>query len=182
MKNKKSKLQKWKLLKSKNVFSSKWMNILNNTYQLPNGKIAKNYFHLDRPDYVLIVAHKNKNQILLIKTYRRGIDDFVYELPAGWVEQGENTTEAALRELKEETGYTGNGKVLSTIYPQPGFSSMKAIIISIEINNQTSQNLEEDENLTFEFKTLTEINNLIKNQILKDMGLISAIKIYELSL
>lgn len=118
------KLKKWKLVKSKPVFESKWMSIFNNTYKLPDGKVVENYLHLKRPDYVLIIAKDKYGNILLERNYRRGVDDFVYELPAGWIDKGESSSEAAVRELKEETGYGGEVSEVWEVYPQPAFSSM----------------------------------------------------------
>ena len=39
-----------------------------------------------------------------MRQYRRGVDEVVYELPAGWVDAHESPLEAAMRELREETG------------------------------------------------------------------------------
>ena len=47
-----------------------------------------------------------RDRIVLVRQYRCTIDDYVYELPAGLVEEGEDYREAAVREMKEETGLT----------------------------------------------------------------------------
>lgn len=171
-------MRKWLLKKTKTVFDSKWLKIKANSYELPDGTLAENYYHLDRPDYVLIIANRN-DQIILERQYRRGVDEFVYELPAGWVEQGETIEETALRELKEETGHTGKATFLGTIYPQPGFSSMKAHVIKIHLDEERNiNNLDEDEEIEFEFVSLEKLNLMIKNNEIRDMGLIAAINLY----
>ena len=45
-------------------------------------------------------------KIVLVRQYRYPINDYIYELPAGLIEPGENAAEAAVREMLEETGLT----------------------------------------------------------------------------
>lgn len=58
------------------------------------------------PDGVAIVAVDGQDRLVLIRQYRYPIGGYVYELPAGLVEAGEDPVEAAKRELFEETGLT----------------------------------------------------------------------------
>ena len=172
--------QKWKLINKRNVFESKWMNIEDRSYELPDGKVVKGYYHLDRPNYVLILAINNENQIVVEKQYRRGVDEFVYELPAGWMNTDESPVEAAKRELSEETGYVGNGEKFIEIFPQPGFSSMKAFVVILSINdNKVNENRDSDEILSYELIGIEKIKAMLKNGEIKDMGFLSALTIYE---
>jgi len=172
-------MNKWELLNSEKAFESKYITIKKNTYKLPDGTIGEDYFHMERPDYVLIIGINKTNQILVEKQYRRGINDFVYELPAGWLNEKEIPEETALRELLEETGYTGEAKLLTTIYPQPGFSSMKAHLVLIKINqdNPTQSSLEKDEDIEYQFLNQRDIDKLILNGTIKDMGMLAALNI-----
>ena len=65
-------------------------------------------------------------QILLIRQYRYAADDFVYEIPAGRLDEGEDPAECAKRELREETGCTASSvERLTTIFTTPGFTDEK---------------------------------------------------------
>lgn len=172
-------MKKWKLKSSKPVFESKWLTIKSNDYELPNGDSAKEYYHIDRPDYVLVIAHKDNN-ILVERQYRRGVDDFVYELPAGWVDKNETPEQAAIRELKEETGHIGKVRFLGTIYPQPGFSSMLAHIVEIELNGTIEdRNLEKDENIEFELMNIDKVDSMISENKFQDMGMLAALNLFK---
>src|SRR5579884_819864 len=65
-------------------------------------------------------------QVLLIKQYRYAADGYVYEIPAGRLDPGEDPRDCARRELKEETGCTATGiEHLTTIFTTPGFTDEK---------------------------------------------------------
>ena len=74
------------------------------------GSIEELYMNLPGkgPDGVTIFAlyGEKKDQVVLVRQFRYAVGHFVYELPAGLVEQGENLREAAEREMWEETGLT----------------------------------------------------------------------------
>ena len=62
-------------------------------------------------------------RILLIRQYRYAAEGYLYEIPAGRLDPGEPPAECALRELREETGYSaGNVEILTTFYTTPGFT------------------------------------------------------------
>jgi ADP-ribose pyrophosphatase len=164
-----------RLLKSKPVFENKWMSVYSNDYKLPDGKVGKGYYHLARPDYVLIIAINKNKKIIVQRNYRRGVDDFVYELPAGWIDKGETPQKAAERELKEETGYVGSAEILGEIYPQPGFSSMKAYgaLVTINSDDRGEQELGHDEHIDYEFIKLEKVQKMVNDGKIKDMGFLS---------
>lgn len=174
-------MKKWKLLKSEPVFQSKWMTVRDNTYELPSGERAENYYHLERPDFVVIVAVNPNKELLVIRQYRRGVDDFVYEFPAGFINPGETPEEAAHRELKEETGFSG--KLQSNIidfYYTPSFAPIKGYVVTMTLDylNRSKQDLDSDEEIEFEFYPVSKVKEMILQGKLKDMSLITALTIY----
>ena len=73
-----------------------------------------------------IVAINENNEVILIKQFRKSVEKFLWEIPAGKIEQGEIPKETALRELEEETGYIANNiKLINKFYTSPGFSNQK---------------------------------------------------------
>lgn len=69
---------------------------------------------IDGVGIVAILQRPSGPELLLQKQFRPPINKVVIEIPAGLVDEGENAAEAAVRELKEETGYHG---VTSEISP-----------------------------------------------------------------
>ncbi len=65
-------------------------------------------------------------QVLMIRQYRYAAGGYLYEIPAGRLDPGENSRDCAARELKEETGCTAEQlEFLLTMYTTPGFTDEK---------------------------------------------------------
>ena len=64
--------------------------------------------HENKPDGVILygVYGQSKDRVVLIRQYRYPLGDYVYEFPAGLVEEGEDMAAAGIREMYEETGLT----------------------------------------------------------------------------
>lgn len=171
--------KRWKLTKSIPVIKNKWLSVFKNNYKLPDGREVVGYYHLSRPDYVLIIAINEDKKIVLEKNYRRGVDDFVYELPAGWIEKGESPEKAAKRELSEETGFVGKIKIIGKVYPQPAFSSMIAFVGVTRIykSKVVKKNFDSDETGNFVLADLKKVYEMIEDGQIKDMGLLSALQL-----
>ena len=124
----------------------------------------------------MILAVSDNDQIIVERQYRRGVDDFVYEIPAGWIEDGETPLQAGIRELKEETGFTGTGEKWYEIYPEPAFMSMKAYVVPLRFSseNEGKAQLGMDEHLKYELMDIDKVKEMIKNGEIKDMGFLSA--------
>ena len=98
-------MQKWKLLESKYIIQRPWATLRVDKLELPNGNIKDEYYVLEYPTWVNMVAITKDEKVLFVKQYRHGADKIMVELAAGVVEEGEDPEVAARRELLEETGY-----------------------------------------------------------------------------
>jgi len=75
---------------------------------------------LDAGDWVNVIALTAAREIVLVRQFRHGTADFTLEIPGGMVDRGESPAEAAVRELREESGYTGGEPVkLGEVTPNP---------------------------------------------------------------
>ena len=80
----------------------------------------------EKPDGVIIYSlyGEKKDRIVLVRQYRYPLDDYVYELPSGLVDQGEDYRQAGIREMKEETGLDFSPLTPDTLYERPFFTSV----------------------------------------------------------
>jgi 8-oxo-dGTP pyrophosphatase MutT (NUDIX family) len=82
------------------------------------------FFVIEAPDWVNIVAVTDTGEVLLIRQYRHGIDSETIEIPGGCVDPGETPLEAAKRELLEETGYVSDvWSCIGEVIPNPAIQN-----------------------------------------------------------
>jgi len=79
---------------------------------------------INHPGAVTIIATTPENQLILIKQFRAPAGRWLWEIPAGTLEPGEDPMDCAVRELEEETGYTSeNWHYLFPVFLAPGYST-----------------------------------------------------------
>lgn len=78
------------------------------------------------PDGVTIYSlyGEKKDRVVLIRQYRYTIDDFIYEFPAGLIDEGEDYQTACIREMKEETGLVFHPVKTDEMYTRPFYTSI----------------------------------------------------------
>lgn len=99
-------LLRWTVVQSQAIFDSRWLRLRRDVCRLPSGRELDDYYVVEVPDGVAVVALTPARQLVLVRQYKHGLGQIVLELPAGIVEPGENPEHTMLRELREETGYT----------------------------------------------------------------------------
>lgn len=82
--------------------------------------------HKQHSDGVIIYAvyGEKKDKVVLIRQFRYPINDYIYEFPAGLVEEGEDMFDAGIREIFEETGLTFVPKKVNSSYSKPFFTTV----------------------------------------------------------
>ncbi|WP_195937987.1 NUDIX hydrolase [Romboutsia sp. 1001713B170131_170501_G6] len=107
----------------------------------------------DKIDAVVIAAyHKSEKKLVLIKQFRVPINSYIYELPAGLVDNEEGIEKAVKRELKEETGLElisiNNINSNDKLYLSPGMTDESvAFVYCLCDGNLSKEFLEEDEDI-----------------------------------
>lgn len=158
---------------SRRVYAGRVINVDVDTVKYPNGTVGELEMvrHSGASAVVPFLTDPRSEdpQILLIKQFRHAADDFIYEIPAGKLDGGEDPKVCAERELREETGCTADRMDhLYTFYTTPGFTDERIHAFMATGLKHGSTSHETDEFLTLETVTLSRALELIKTGELKD--------------
>lgn len=141
--------RKWRVLKHTPLLNcGPWLNVRKEEVQLPNGFVISDWFVMDFPDWINVIAITKKGEFVLIDQYRHALGETHYELVAGVVDKGESPLLAAQRELSEETGYEGGDwKAFMELSPNPTNHTNKSytfLAVGVEKVREPHQELSED--------------------------------------
>jgi ADP-ribose pyrophosphatase len=119
-----NKRTKERLISSKTVYRGPVFTVTTDHVEEPGGvRARRDVIHHTGSVVVLAVDDSGATpRVLLERQYRHAVKDFLWELPAGRIDPGEQELEAAQRELLEETGYTAiKWRRILKFYASPGF-------------------------------------------------------------
>jgi ADP-ribose pyrophosphatase len=160
-------------LSSRRVYSGRIVNLDIDAVRFPNGSTGELEMvrHSGAAAVVPFLSDPagGDPQILLLKQYRYAAEDFLYEIPAGRLDQGEKPVDCARRELKEETGCEAERiEHLLTFYTTPGFTDERIhAFMAVGLTRGESRH-ETDEFITVETMTLSTALGLIEKGDIKD--------------
>lgn len=154
------------MLRSEVVFSSPFVTLYKEDLEKPDGEVAKDFFSVKRRDAVFVIALTKDNQVPLAYQYKNGIKEVIYELPAGFIEDGEEPIEAAARELKEETGYSGEDpNFLGSYVHTPSISSNRNFVFLFKNSEKVAeQRLDGNEVIEVRLFSFAELVESIKKR------------------
>ena len=161
-------IKEWKVLESEYLVRRPWLTARRDRLELPDGRIIPEYYVLEYPDWVNVIAITKDGQFVMERQYRHAARKISLELPCGVMEEGETPLEAAQRELLEETGFGGGQwKKLMELSPNPiAMSNMTHCFLAIGVEKIAEQHLDETEELSVLFMTKEEVKRMLnENQI-----------------
>ena len=160
---------KWEILNSHYIIRRPWLTARRDTVRLPNGVINDEYYILEYPTWVNVIAITKDGKFVFVRQYRHGIGRTCHEIVAGVSEKGEEPIEAAKRELMEETGYAGGEwSLLTTLSANPSaMDNMSYSFLATGVEKVGEQHLDATEDIGVCLFTRDEVLQMLQNDELK---------------
>jgi ADP-ribose pyrophosphatase len=171
------------LLSSVVVFECSLFRVRHDKLIEPGGKHSERDVIRHNGSVVILALDNSKSRkdpwIVIERQYRHAANQFLWELPAGKLEAGEDPLAGAKRELEEETGYKAKKwKPLVEYYASPGFlgESMKVFLAEGLIPGDAHP--EEDEQIELRLVKLSEVLRMIEKGAILDGKTLASVLLY----
>ena len=146
--------QRWIRLGAQPVAHTRIFDLQSVSFRHPRRAEAKDFVVIAAPDWVNVVALTPARELVLVRQFRFGLDDFSLEIPGGLIERGEDPVVAAQRELREETGFTGaRAWSLGSVHPNPAIQGNRCHLVCIEDARRT-EDIDWDDDEEIEVRTV----------------------------
>lgn len=134
---------------------------------------------ITHPGSVVVLPVLPDGRVLLIQQYRYAARQYLWELVAGRIDEGETPLQAAERELKEETGYRAKRlKIFLELFPTPGFLEEKMFLLLAEGLTAGEATPEDDEKIISRAYKRKQIEDMLQEKELRDAKTIAGLLYY----
>lgn len=145
---------RWQKLREEPYAKTRIFDVVRAFFRHPRREKEQDFFVINAPDWVNVVALTTDGQLVLVRQFRYGIDEFSLEIPGGVIDAGEDPIVAGVRELREETGFIGrHARLLGSIHPNPAMQSNRCHLVLVE-DAQRSAELDWDPDEEMEIVTM----------------------------
>ncbi len=151
----KSEPKHWSLLNSAVHASCRIFNVMRQTFRHPKTEKESDFFVIHTSNWANICALTPDREVVMVRQYRFGVQELVWEFPGGIIDPGEDPVEAAVRELREETGFEGeHARVMATVWPNPALFNNICTLVRVD-NAAMRHDLNWDEHEEIEVGTFS---------------------------
>jgi len=153
----------WKIISEIHEASYKVLDVTSVKAISPRTNKSYDFVVLKSNPWVNIIPITNEGDVVMIRQYRHGIKEITLEIPGGLVESKDDPKQAALRELKEETGYYSDEVYsLGYVHPNPAiFNNVCHTFLALNVKTVSNQEQDEKEDIEVIKVPLKQVPTLI---------------------
>jgi ADP-ribose pyrophosphatase len=159
------------VLSSERVFSGKVFEVDRDQVRMPNARVVTVDIVRHARSVVLLPVPE-PGHIVLVRQYRYAINRWLWEAPAGSVDDGEEPDAAARRECHEEIGLVPETIVrIAALFPTPGYCNEEMIFYRLSSLTEPSgaASVDEDEDIEAKTFSIPEAREMIRRGEIVDM-------------
>lgn len=172
-------MKPWKTLSREEVLRVSFISVDKEVCELADGRKMPGYYTLRFPDWVNMVALDKQGQFIMIKQYRHATKEVHWEIPGGGAHRNEDPLVSALRELREETGYTADPKKvrhIATNFPNPAIQDNRVhTYLALDCEYVGAQELDEFEEVEVELMSRAQVEEMLYSGKINHSIIISAL-------
>jgi ADP-ribose pyrophosphatase len=164
-------------LSTERAFTGKVFNVDRDRVRMRNGR-QLTVDVIRHPASAVIVPVPEPGRVILIRQYRYAINQWLWECPAGSVDEGETPEQAARRECHEEIGQLPDTVVrLGAMFPTPGYCDEEMFFFRVSGLSVPEHEAEQDEDEDIEVRefTLKEAREMVRRGEITDMKTVIAL-------
>jgi ADP-ribose pyrophosphatase len=172
------KLHTAKVLSSKVIYKGAIFGIRRDEVIEPSG-VRTTREVITHPGSVVVLPVLADKRIVMIRQYRHAAKQYLWELVAGRIDEGEAPRKEAARELMEETGYRAKRfKIFLDVFPTPGFLEERMYILLAEGLSEGQAQPEDDEKIVAKAYTRQELEEMMRLGKLRDAKSVAGLLYY----
>ena len=164
-----------KTLSEETIYEGKIINLKKKKVTVKSGESYREI--IEHSGGAVIIAVTDDRKMVMIRQFRKPADKVMFEVPAGKIDPGEDPMEAAVRELKEETGYTASSvRYLTRFYPTVGYSEEVLYLYLMEGLTPGDTDFDENEAIDMEEWSIDDLHEMVMRGEIDDAKTIIAIE------
>jgi len=175
--------QPWKRLSSKPLADFRIFKVRSDLAENPKTGQHGEFFILEAPNWVNVIAVTPDDQLVMVEQYRFGSNTVELEVPGGMIDPHDpDPVAAAVRELREETGYEGeNARLLGDVFSNPAIMNNTTFTVIVEnCHPRHDTEFDHHEDLETKLMPIKDIPDLIRTGRIKHPLVVVALYHFDL--